>query len=175
MRDDVMVNAADIARIADVGRAAVSNWRKRFDDFPKPVGGTATSPAFSLAEVEQWLRRHDRYVEVSPLERASQRLPRAGDDLRPGDIVGRAGALLIYLKRDASGRPALSKLPDEELAARLPETIAKAVPELPGDPSGAVPADASLIRALADLAEDTGPEEVFDGICERYVEAHSRR
>ncbi len=175
MRDDVLVNAADIARIADVGRAAVSNWRKRFDDFPKPVGGTATSPAFSLAEVEQWLRRHDRYVEVSPLERVWQRLRSAGDDLRLGDIVGGAGAFLIYLQRDPSGWRELSRLPDEELLARLPGAIAEAAPELPGDPADAVPADASLIRALAGLAADTGPQDVFDGICERYVEAHSRR
>ena len=51
-REDVTVNAADIARLADVGRAAVSNWRKRFEDFPQPVGGTASSPAFSLADIE---------------------------------------------------------------------------------------------------------------------------
>ncbi|WP_449060676.1 N-6 DNA methylase [Planomonospora algeriensis] len=95
MRDDVLVNAADIARLADVGRAAVSNWRKRFDDFPPPVGGTASSPAFSLAEVERWLRRHDRYVEVAPLERLWQRLRSSTDDLRLGEAVADAGAVLL--------------------------------------------------------------------------------
>ena len=49
------MTAAAIARLAGVGRAAVSNWRRRYLDFPKPVGGTATSPTFSRAEVMAWL------------------------------------------------------------------------------------------------------------------------
>lgn len=52
----VPVSLAEIARIAGVGRAAVSNWRRRHDSFPTRIGGTDVSPQFSLAEVEQWLR-----------------------------------------------------------------------------------------------------------------------
>lgn len=58
------VTAADIARLAGVGRAAVSNWRRRHADFPKPVGGTETSPAFALGEVEEWLRHQGKLAEV---------------------------------------------------------------------------------------------------------------
>src|SRR5438477_3384109 len=47
--------ATAIARLAGVARAAVSNWRRRYPDFPKPVGGTATSQTFSRAEVMAWL------------------------------------------------------------------------------------------------------------------------
>jgi hypothetical protein len=47
----VVVTLAEIARIAGVGRAAVSNWRRRYDNFPSPVGGTDTSPQFSLPQV----------------------------------------------------------------------------------------------------------------------------
>ena len=54
------VASADIARLAGVGRAAVSNWRRRFADFPSPVGGTAASPLYRLADVEGWLRTHGR-------------------------------------------------------------------------------------------------------------------
>ncbi|MEV5414158.1 N-6 DNA methylase [Thermopolyspora sp. NPDC052614] len=175
MRDDVMVNAADIARIADVGRAAVSNWRKRFDDFPKPIGGTATSPAFSLAEVEQWLRRHDRYVEVSPLERVWQGLRSTGDDLRLGEAVGNTGQFLLYLMRDEAGWRKLARLPDEEMLIRLPSAMAEVVTELPGESPREVRVDASQVRAIADLCRDLGPVDAFDGICERYVDAHSRR
>lgn len=52
---DARVTSAQIARLAGVGRAAVSNWRRRYPDFPKPVGGSPTSPMFVLAEVEKWL------------------------------------------------------------------------------------------------------------------------
>ena len=48
------VTAAAIARRVGVGRAAVSNWRRRYAGFPKPVGGGA-SPVFSWAEVKRWL------------------------------------------------------------------------------------------------------------------------
>lgn len=58
------VTAAGIARLAGVGRAAVSNWRRRHADFPKPVGGTETSPSFALADVEEWLRGQGKLAEV---------------------------------------------------------------------------------------------------------------
>ena len=88
------VSAADIARLVDVGRAAVSNWRRRFDDFPRPVGGSAASPLFSLTEVEDWLRRNGKAFTVSTAERAWQALRSGIDDLRLGDEVARAGMFL---------------------------------------------------------------------------------
>jgi hypothetical protein len=51
------VTAAAIARLAGVGRAAVSNWRKRYPGFPQPVGGSPGSPTFDRAEVIDWLTR----------------------------------------------------------------------------------------------------------------------
>ncbi|HEX5407207.1 MAG TPA: N-6 DNA methylase [Pseudonocardiaceae bacterium] len=94
MSQDATVNAGDIARLVDVGRAAVSNWRRRHDDFPQPVGGTASSPLFSLREVEDWLRRNGKTFQVSLADRTWQRLRAAGDDLRLGELVASAGELL---------------------------------------------------------------------------------
>ena len=62
------VTAAGIARLAGVGRAAVSNWRRRHADFPKPVGGSETSPSFALADVERWLRDQGKLAEVVEIE-----------------------------------------------------------------------------------------------------------
>ncbi|GAB3190819.1 N-6 DNA methylase [Nesterenkonia suensis] len=53
-----LVSASDIAEIAGVSRAAVSNWRRRRDDFPRPAGGSDTKPLFDQAEVLTWLRGH---------------------------------------------------------------------------------------------------------------------
>lgn len=50
------MTAAAIARLAGVGRAAVSNWRRRYPKFPKPVGGSRHSPTFSRVKVEAWLK-----------------------------------------------------------------------------------------------------------------------
>jgi len=68
------LTAADIARIAGVGRAAVSNWRRRHADFPQPVGGPATSPMFALDEVERWLAANGR-LHASDVETARGPVP----------------------------------------------------------------------------------------------------
>ncbi|MDT5033311.1 MAG: hypothetical protein QOC94_3482, partial [Actinoplanes sp.] len=63
------VTAADIARLAGVGRAAVSNWRKRYDSFPTPVAGTAASPQFNLDEIEKWLAEQGKLTAVAAEDR----------------------------------------------------------------------------------------------------------
>ncbi|HEX7304270.1 N-6 DNA methylase [Lentzea sp.] len=83
---DETVNAGDIARLAEVGRAAVSNWRRRFEDFPSPVGGTASSPLYLLRDVESWLRRNGKPFKVSPAERLWTQL-RTTDDLKLGEAL----------------------------------------------------------------------------------------
>ncbi|MCL8014241.1 N-6 DNA methylase [Streptomyces sp. AS02] len=64
--DGPLVTGAEIARLAGVTRAAVSNWRRRYDDFPAPAGGAANSPLYALAEVQEWLDRQRKGQEVSP-------------------------------------------------------------------------------------------------------------
>lgn len=54
--DDGLVAPSDVALLAGVSRAAVSNWRKRFkNDFPPVIGGTETKPLFSKQAVLDWL------------------------------------------------------------------------------------------------------------------------
>ncbi|MEU8247455.1 N-6 DNA methylase [Nonomuraea sp. NPDC048916] len=93
MSHDPTVNAGDIARLAGVGRAAVSNWRRRHDDFPLPIGGTTNQPLFSLPQIESWLRRYGKSYQVSLGDRVWQRL-RAAGDLRLGELVAQVGVLL---------------------------------------------------------------------------------
>ncbi|WP_232238479.1 N-6 DNA methylase [Nocardiopsis dassonvillei] len=94
------MSSADIARIAGVKPTAVSNWRRRHDDFPRPVGGTDRSPRFDLGQVEEWLSTHRRAPSIDP----DQRLWQALDSLRgsvPVDAaLVRAGVLLWHLSRD---------------------------------------------------------------------------
>ena len=136
MSSDATVSAADIARLVDVGRAAVSNWRRRYDDFPQPVGGTTSSPLFSLREVEDWLRRNGKSYEVPLAERVWQRLRTTADDLHLGRLVADAGTFLL---------------------------------------DGGALDDAELAPLLTELAAERGEADAFEFLCERYLEAHSRR
>ncbi len=89
------VTPADIARLAGVGRAAVSNWRRRYPDFPEPVSGTASSPRFSLVEVEQWLRRQGKLAELPPEELVWQQIRARWSDHDLPAATARAGELLL--------------------------------------------------------------------------------
>jgi hypothetical protein len=149
MSQDATVNAGDIARLVDVGRAAVSNWRRRHDDFPQPVGGTASSPLFSLREVEEWLRHNGKTYEVSLADRTWQRLRAVADDLRLGETVAAAGALLLELRGGghASGT---------------------------ATPSSGID-DPELVSLITELGCELGFSGAFEFLCARYQDAHSRR
>lgn len=168
--------AADIARLADVGRAAVSNWRRRFPDFPEPVGGSAASPLYSLIEVEAWLTRHGRQFQMLPADRVWQRIRGTVDELRLGEFVSYLGAFLVLDRREPRSLRKLLGQPDEQLAAALTERILAAVPELPrGLPERPDAEWIGMIRMTAEAAEDQGHTAVFDFLCERYLEVQSRR
>lgn len=59
----------DIAELAQVSRPAVSNWRKRYDDFPQPVSeSTPRKPLFDAEAVVGWLKRNDFFPEGAEKE-----------------------------------------------------------------------------------------------------------
>ncbi|GAB2763379.1 N-6 DNA methylase [Streptomyces bullii] len=115
------VTAAGIARLAGVGRAAVSNWRRRHPDFPKPVGGTETSPSFALAEVEGWLRRHGKLAEVPLRERVWQHI--VGHPEGPVSALTHVGCALLLIHDRPTVWLELSAGSDERLAAMLPGAL----------------------------------------------------
>ncbi len=53
-----MVGLAEVAEIAGVTPAAVSNWRSRFADFPVPVANLRAGPVFDGTQIRRWLRNH---------------------------------------------------------------------------------------------------------------------
>lgn len=57
-----LVSPSDISEIAGVSRGAVSNWRKRHDDFPEVVGGSPSKPLFDRNAVVSWLKQNGRDV-----------------------------------------------------------------------------------------------------------------
>lgn len=128
------VTAAGIARLAGVGRAAVSNWRRRHADFPKPVGGTETSPSFALAEVESWLREQGKLAEVPLRERVWQQL--SGHPEGPVTALTHAGCVLLLIHDRPPVWLDVSAGSDERLAQMLPSALREVLtPRLGAPPS----------------------------------------
>ncbi|MHC5705281.1 N-6 DNA methylase [Streptomyces tirandamycinicus] len=115
----VPVSLAEIARIAGVGRAAVSNWRRRHDSFPTRIGGTDVSPQFSLAEVEQWLRDNGKLHSIAGRELLWPRFEALGSR----DDSGLAIAEAAHRMRSPRARSSQAELSAE--AGRLTDEAAK--------------------------------------------------
>ncbi|TDD37982.1 SAM-dependent methyltransferase [Actinomadura sp. KC06] len=103
MTDDeaVLVPPAEIARMAGVTRAAVSNWRRRHPDFPEAAGGTAAAPLFALAEVRRWLERQGKGQPVAD----EVRLWHALRAERGEDMIGALAAVAAELRGEPVKRP----------------------------------------------------------------------
>ncbi|MEU4540356.1 N-6 DNA methylase [Streptosporangium sp. NPDC023825] len=163
---EITVNAGDIARLAGVGRAAVSNWRRRHEDFPQPVGGTASSPLFSLPEIAVWLRANGKSFEVSLGDLVWQRMRTSVDDLRLGELVAKVGAFLLFLRREPTAW--------RDHGTKSLTRVAEVATDLPGSADLRLD-DLALVRLVAELAAERGPLEVFEFLFGRYAEAHSRQ
>lgn len=53
-----MVGLAEVAQLAGVSPAAVSNWRTRFSDFPEPIETLRAGPVFDRQQIRRWLRKY---------------------------------------------------------------------------------------------------------------------
>ncbi|MEU0688608.1 N-6 DNA methylase [Streptomyces uncialis] len=190
------VTAAGIARLAGVGRAAVSNWRRRHPDFPRPVGGTETSPSFALVDVEEWLRRQGKLAEVPLRERVWQQL--AGHPAGPVTALVHAGCALLLVRDRPTDWLEITAVSDRRMAELLPDALAKVVttrfgatppaapphPSLgsqPPAPAVGVPAPAELalsvplLRGVAELAAERGARQTYEFLLGRHLDANPRQ
>ncbi|WP_328888664.1 N-6 DNA methylase [Streptomyces sp. NBC_00316] len=193
------VTAAGIARLAGVGRAAVSNWRRRHADFPKPVGGTETSPSFALPEVEQWLRAQGKLAEVPLRERVWQQL--AGHPAGAVPALVHTGCALLYVRDRPTAWLEITAVSDERMA----EVLHLALGDLLTARFGPAAADTTpgtspqadretgwvravrapgrdellpsvpLLRAAAELAAETGAHQAFEFLLGRQLDANPRQ
>ncbi|MFD5790366.1 N-6 DNA methylase [Streptomyces sp. NPDC127037] len=177
------VTAAGIARLAGVGRAAVSNWRRRHADFPQPVGGTETSPSFALAEVERWLRDQGKLVEVPLRERVWQQL--AGHPAGAVTALVHVGCALLVADRSAGAWREITGVTDERMAGVLSLAVNDALAARFGpagngravhtpDRAELLPS-VPLVRGAAELAAETGAQETYEFLLGRQLDANPRQ
>ncbi|MGC5010746.1 N-6 DNA methylase [Streptosporangium sp. DT93] len=160
----VSVTLAEIARIAGVGRAAVSNWRRRHDSFPAPVGGTDTSPQFALSQVEQWLRRTGKLDEVGSRERLWPEFEALGDRDAMGAAIAVTGARLL---RGETGHAQDAEHPVDPPSAEEAEGLP--------DGTGLSDAQRSLVERAVGLAGKHGARDTFDFLLGRWLDTHVRQ
>ncbi|MFE4871937.1 N-6 DNA methylase [Streptomyces sp. NPDC056682] len=179
------VTAAGIARLAGVGRAAVSNWRRRHGDFPRPVGGTDTSPSFALTEVEQWLRDQGKLAEVPLSERVWQHV--VSHPAGPVTALVHAGCALLAVRDRAERWRELAALDDVRLTGRLPGLVDEVLEERFGRDgrdggvhtrwvgAAELAPSTALVRQVAELAAESGAREAFEFLLGRHLDANPRQ
>lgn len=162
------VSSVGIARLAGVGRAAVSNWRRRYADFPEPVGGTPTSPSFDLTAVEQWLTAQGKLPEASAPDRAWREIAAASGGPDLGGALWLAGLLLLH--RSVVGDASTVVPPPGSLAASA-GTVCRDGEELfRGElPDTWLPRHLVVLSATAAVAGD--PAEIFERFYALYLRA----
>jgi len=62
MEHDI-VGINEIAAMAGVSSQAVTNWRSRSSDFPRPLSELASGPVFRRAQIRAWLKRNNRKLD----------------------------------------------------------------------------------------------------------------
>lgn len=113
------ITAAAIARLAGVGRSAVANWRRRYPDFPRPSGGSPTSPMFDRSAVEEWLKstgKADQLAATGQTETGTELIAvpeRSVSDLRSGELLSRVMAALLP-RETATNGPIAGEAEDED-------------------------------------------------------------
>ncbi|MFJ8193812.1 N-6 DNA methylase [Streptomyces sp. NPDC096094] len=146
-----LVTGSEIARLAGVTRAAVSNWRRRYEDFPTPNGGGVNSPLFDLAEVRAWLDKQRKGQEVSVEVQLWQALRGVyGDDM----LVG-----LVHVAR---------LLAEEEVPGELPADIVRLVRNL-AESDGAAEAVSILAERFTESVRRAGSDQVTSSRVVRAV------
>jgi len=171
---EATLTASGIARLANVGRAAVSNWRRRHADFPTPVGGTPTSPSFDAREVEQWLRRHGRLHQASTEQQAWRHIESYQPAAQISDVLSIAGAYLL-VRADQTDAASDSLPTPEQLVTHL-RTLDPGLATLVGNalPKQWTAQLTTLLHTVDQLSSEQDPEAAFEYLHSQYVtSAHS--
>ncbi|MDN3241088.1 N-6 DNA methylase [Glycomyces tritici] len=154
------ITLTDLARLAGVGRNAVSNWRRRETDFPAPLDESSRRPRFALHDLEQWAERHGRALDVTGADRLWFTL--AGTHPTAEAALGAVAAAF------GGGEPAIAEqlkaLQSETPASALFEFFIERAREAAG--TGVPPGIAPLADIAAAVTQGIARPAVHDPACD---------
>lgn len=149
----VPVTLAEIARLAGVGRAAVSNWRRRHESFPERIGGTDVSPQFALAEIETWLRDNNKLKNAAGREWLWPQFEALGSRDETGFAIAAAGRLMSGAKRQPKAGVGVGPADSPSLSGPAQELVGK----------------------VLELGQREGPAETFEFLLRRWLDVNVRQ
>lgn len=124
---DKLMGVSEVAAAAGVSRQAVTNWRTRHPDFPKPEVELQSGPVFSRYDIQLWLRKRGRFANDGDVK---------GLDRQPGPMV-----LRHFLYADwpliRAFLAQIDRVPDDQVPAeadrsRHPDSKAAETAKTPG-------------------------------------------
>jgi type I restriction-modification system DNA methylase subunit len=176
--DEALISQSDIADRAGLTTAAVSNWRRRFRDFPSPVQETGAVALFRQADVQRWMSRHGKRFDTPSVDQlVRSALNRTRGTVRPEEAAEAGMILLGYLAlalqlnedEPAALRSAIDAHPpmlEEHLwrLARKAERLGLAEAFTPDAQPSLWVDSGSFLSEVADLAQAYGVAEVFEAL-----------
>lgn len=197
--DSGLLAPSDIADLAGVSRAAVSNWRRRESEFPEPVGGTKANPLFNREQVENWLKarppQKSRTRKISTV--VSDRVS-AGLEIwpvmnrfrgkMPIDAMGTVALSVLCARKLANGTDHQENLRQDASEGRYLQAVDSIATERDADPRwgqlvaidpGQLPSGSpdDLAAELYSVVEGMGIEELAnaaDYVLERVIATEGR-
>lgn len=170
-----------MADMAGVSRAAVSNWRKRDEEFPGRVSGSASKPLFSREDAVAYLRARG----YSPSEGDARLAVWSAMNLLRGKVTTEESVellLAVAVEQMTGGdtRPLRTQVP-AELVENMTKVLATVPPEELADVTDfalerlaraqvKMGADFGFVgsrttKLLANLAAARGPKTLYDPAC----------
>lgn len=168
-----LLTAAEIAGLARVQKDVVHNWRRRFDDFPRPERRQGQTNYYAVEPVLAWLERTGRVdADDARSELARHNVSATADTWPRGDFIDAATALVALHHRTAAWpEPATTA---RETLDRLAEAARRADPDdayLCSEIAGLPPEGAALAVLLHGFIDAWWTHE---DACEDIIAMHRR-
>ncbi|GAA0447743.1 type II restriction endonuclease subunit M [Paractinoplanes deccanensis] len=147
----------------------MSNWRRRYADFPPPVAGTPGSPQFDAEAVEQWLRKQGKLHQASPEQLAWRYIENYQPAAQLEDALVACGAYLLVSK-DLPGDKQDTLPTPKQILTEL-RALDRDLAELIGTvlPHRWTSQLATVLRAAGQLSREQEPEVAFEYLHNQYA------